>query len=255
MENFDFIDLKTAIAKFHFTLFNLFAKFQKENSLTDLKRKEAIIKLTNHVWLMDKLLINENRIATIGILQKKVLALDKTSRNELFKTLCIDRKELVDHFKSSFCTHTYKDFILVPDKGISITSYIKILETSIGFFGTIINEVFKPFYKELDKLEQENTSTKKWEELIKIELQPRLKEIESKIESKIENWKQRKDLIECAAFCQLLYDFKYFEKNTTKRVSVNLFAKSRFGTDIEIQLNSKNKSYRETHKKLLKKFF
>ncbi|MBP6023929.1 hypothetical protein [Ferruginibacter sp.] len=94
-----------------------------------------------------------------------------------------------------------------------------------------------------------------WQGFIKIELQGRLQEIENKINDKISNWKLRIDLIECAAFCQLLYDKKYFVTGATSIVSVNKFALNKYGTEITIQLKSAKRKDRNTHKKLLMKFF
>jgi len=94
-----------------------------------------------------------------------------------------------------------------------------------------------------------------WQVLIKEILQTRLIEIESKISDKIALWKQRKNLIECAAFCQLLYDKKYFEKGSTNRKTVNEFALSKYGTDISTQLGSAKKTDREKHKSLLLRLF
>lgn len=88
-------------------------------------------------------------------------------------------------------------------------------------------------------------------ELIKHDLLDRLSELECKIQDKITDWKQRKDLIGCAAFCQLLFDKKYYIKGSTNRKSVNTFALTRYGTDIETQLNSSFNKEREKHKTLL----
>ena len=88
-------------------------------------------------------------------------------------------------------------------------------------------------------------------ELIKHDLLNRLSELESKIQDKITDWKQRNDLIGCAAFCQLLFDKKYYTKGSTIRKSVNSFALTRYGTDIETQLKSSFNKEREKHKTLL----
>jgi len=99
------------------------------------------------------------------------------------------------------------------------------------------------------------TQLKTLESLIKVELHERLNEVEGKIKNKIENWKQGIDLIGCAAFCQLLYDKKYFIKGCTNRKSVNSFSLLRYGTDIEIQLHSKFRFDRDRHKTLLEVHF
>ncbi|QQR96946.1 MAG: hypothetical protein IPK18_08495 [Sphingobacteriales bacterium] len=95
----------------------------------------------------------------------------------------------------------------------------------------------------------------KWQDLIKLELQDRLVEIENKIEPKISNWKQRKSLIECAGFCQLLYDKKYFVQGSTNQKSVNSFALCKYGTDITNQLKTAKKDSRDIHKQKLNKYF
>ena len=94
-----------------------------------------------------------------------------------------------------------------------------------------------------------------WKELIIIELHDRLSEVEGKIEDKIIRWKQGEMKIECAAFCQLLFDKKYFVAKSTKRVTVNKFALSKYGADILNQLQTKFEADRENHKKLLNKYF
>jgi len=94
-----------------------------------------------------------------------------------------------------------------------------------------------------------------WKELIKIELHDRLSEVEGKIEDKISRWKQGEMKIECAAFCQLLFDKKYFVVKSTNRVTVNKFALSKYGADILNQLQTKFKPDSENHKKLLNKHF
>ena len=97
--------------------------------------------------------------------------------------------------------------------------------------------------------------TEYWKGLIKVELHNLLIGIEEKIKNKIGEWNQGKSKIECAAFCQLLFDNKYFVQGSTKRVTVNKFSLSRYGTDIEIQLQSKFKIDRNKHKLLLSRFF
>lgn len=97
--------------------------------------------------------------------------------------------------------------------------------------------------------------TESWKGLIKSELHDRLSIVESKIESKISNWKQSENKIECAAFCQLMYDNKWFIKGSTNRKTVNQFALNKYGIDISIQLISKFNVDREKHKILLKRHF
>ena len=94
-----------------------------------------------------------------------------------------------------------------------------------------------------------------WKKVIKIELHNRVTDIELKIENKISNWKQRISLIECAAFCQLLFDKKYFNAGSTRVKTVNSFSVNKYGVSIEIQLQTAKKAAREKHKKLLMKHF
>ena len=94
-----------------------------------------------------------------------------------------------------------------------------------------------------------------WKDLIIIELYDSLSMVENKIESKISQWKQGEMKIECAAFCQLLFDKKYFVTGSTKRATVNKFALNKYGMDISTQLVSKFKEDREKHKLLLRKNF
>jgi len=77
-----------------------------------------------------------------------------------------------------------------------------------------------------------------WEDLLKVELKARLEEIESKIQDKIVNWRQGKAKIECAGFCDLLYDKSYFNNKNTRVKTCNQFALSRYGCEIIIQLKS-----------------
>lgn len=107
-------------------------------------------------------------------------------------------------------------------------------------------------FTEIDKL---GVDKDHWKKLIKPELQNHLADIENMIESKIYIWKDRKQLIECAAFCQLLYDRKYFVKGSTNRATVNSFALSKYKVDIKDQLDTTRKPSREKHKILLSKYF
>ncbi|MCX6314148.1 MAG: hypothetical protein NTX08_05380 [Sphingobacteriales bacterium] len=94
-----------------------------------------------------------------------------------------------------------------------------------------------------------------WKQYIRFEFYERLSEIEKKIEDKVSEWKEGNGKIECAAFCQLLFDKKYFVKGSTKRKSVNEYSISKFGNDVYIQLESGKKNDREKHKILLNKYF
>ena len=102
---------------------------------------------------------------------------------------------------------------------------------------------------------QPPAKTESWKVLIKIELHDHLSIIESKIEDKIRQWKQNEMKIERAAFCQLLFDRKYFVAGSTNRVTVNIFAQSKYGFDIMDHLQSKYNGDRNKHKTLLNKLF
>ena len=121
----------------------------------------------------------------------------------------------------------------------------------------VLKEVIKSNEAQISRPEitQPNKPITPWETLIKVELHVRLMQIESGIQDKIAKWRERNNLIECAAFCQLLYDWKFFYKGSTKRKSVNEFALSKYKIDIEIQLQSSANEGRENHKKFLKKYF
>ena len=92
---------------------------------------------------------------------------------------------------------------------------------------------------------------------IKSELMDRLAEIEEKISSKIKDWKRKEDKIGCAAFCELLFDYKYFHPGHKKsRIkSLTEFAMLRYDNEIKVQLGGSKKPAREEHKTLLKKHF
>ncbi|MEJ7738534.1 MAG: hypothetical protein WKF97_13975 [Chitinophagaceae bacterium] len=92
-------------------------------------------------------------------------------------------------------------------------------------------------------------------DLIRDELHTRLIVIEGKILSKIERWKQGFDKIECAAFCELLFDKKYFVKGSTRIKTVNAFACSKYGNPIKNQLGKTREPARKTHKTLLSNLF
>lgn len=126
----------------------------------------------------------------------------------------------------------------------------RILQTKVKLLNLYLSWI-----KKLETTIQQ-PAAKSINELINPELQPKLfNEVEIKIASKIENWKQRFDLIECAAFCQLLHDRKYFIKGSTNRKSVNEFSLIRYGVDISIQLESSKRKDRQTHKTFLERYF
>jgi hypothetical protein len=91
--------------------------------------------------------------------------------------------------------------------------------------------------------------------LIKSELIPRLELIESKIPEKIAVWKLGQDKIQCAGFCELLYEKLYFIKKIQRIKSINSFALSRYGIDIKIQLAAAKKTDRQSHIRKFKRLF
>jgi hypothetical protein len=124
-----------------------------------------------------------------------------------------------------------------------------------------INRKIKNYFFHVQKI---NEKPKKkilcWEDLIRVGLHAHLKEIESKIEGKISNWKQRIDLIECAAFCHLLYRKFFFEETfklaeNVNRIAINAFAQSKYGIDISVQLGSTKNKDRSKQEILLSWYF
>jgi len=151
-----------------------------------------------------------------------------------------------------------------------LNSHIKIYERN----GGVKNEWYKHtkliFSNDINALQKdivlrwldENTdqetqeeNVQQWEKYIRPEFYDRLNEIEKKLGSKISEWRDGKGKIECAAFCQLLFDKKYFVKGSTNIKSVNEYSISKYGNDVDIQLRSGKKTDREKHKTLLNKYF
>jgi len=120
-----------------------------------------------------------------------------------------------------------------------------------------ISKWYKEFYepKDLESLWEIQIKNENWEALIREEFHSLILSIESKLKDKIILWKQRKSLIECAAFCELLYTKKYFVADSTRIKSVNCFAIYKYGVDIKIQLSAGKKVARDNHKKLLEYVF
>lgn len=54
--------------------------------------------------------------------------------------------------------------------------------------------------------------------------------------------------IRCAAFCEMLYEKKYIIQTKTRRITMNDFAKSRYGIDIGQALTTGKKIERKKHK-------
>jgi len=78
-------------------------------------------------------------------------------------------------------------------------------------------------------------------------------EIENKITGKENNWSDSS--IRLAAFCELLYEKKYFTEKPKKRrnlIFINDFAKKRYGKDIGAFLLGSKKTERENHKTKIK---
>ncbi|MBD0333283.1 MAG: hypothetical protein ICV66_11565 [Chitinophagaceae bacterium] len=90
---------------------------------------------------------------------------------------------------------------------------------------------------------------------IKPELHRHLEVIESRLQEKIGKWKQREKLIECAAFCEIIFERKWFVEGATRIKSLNNFALGRYGIDITNQLKAGKKEDRNTHKVRLLRFF
>jgi len=90
---------------------------------------------------------------------------------------------------------------------------------------------------------------------IKPELHARLEEIEAKMIKKIVDWcghRKKGYKIECATFCALLSDKKFFiEPGEDPLID---FARLRYHIDIELQIKRKKKEI-QNHKKLSNHFF
>ncbi len=181
-----------------------------------------------------------------NLFQEKIAAKEKINREALmdYKLSEKIRKQAlstIELFIIKFPSHPWlSDIPIILDELKSIREEIQNIPDN------------KEQFIEIDKSEVDKYH---WKKLIKPELQNHLEDIEKKIETNISTWKDRNLLIECAAFCQLLYDKRYFVKGTTNRVSVNSFAKSKYGVDIEKQLESSKRNDRNTHKTLLLKYF
>jgi len=110
------------------------------------------------------------------------------------------------------------------------------------------NDISKKSESQLDENKLEDI---KWMLLIREDFHKRLEKIETKIEAKILKWGNREALIECAAFCELLFEKKYFVPKSTRIKSVNSFAIIKYGADIKNQLATSKKADREKKKVLL----
>ncbi len=92
-------------------------------------------------------------------------------------------------------------------------------------------------------------------DFIRPEFLERILSIEQKLKDKVISWQEGTNKIECASFCELLFDKKYFIKGATRINTVNRFACSQYGIDITIQLQAAKKGDRMHHRDLLKKQF
>ncbi len=92
--------------------------------------------------------------------------------------------------------------------------------------------------------------------LIKPELiNTRLVQVEEKLKGRVTKWRMGNDKIGCAAFCELLFENRYFLNNITKRKGPTQFALSQYGLDITVQIGSGKKADRNKLKPLLKHCF
>ncbi len=165
-------NILSAIPKFHFTLVNFFNKLKNDENLKESERKKVIAELTDHAKEMDTYFLNKNRIKTINTFQSYVRVLTKEERSNFYKELCYERKRLADEFNKSYKelfsevkldeTKT-EDNSKIPNY---IKRYVELLQNSIGYFGTIINIVFKPYFNEIDKLEEDAIPIQNYFELL-----------------------------------------------------------------------------------------
>ena len=96
---------------------------------------------------------------------------------------------------------------------------------------------------------------KTWKDLVQVAFHKRVEDIEECIHDKVTNWKNGKGKIECAAYCRLIYDNNYFEKESTKVVAPVLYASMKFKIDINNQLQASKKDSLKRHIKLLARLF
>ena len=180
-------------------------------------------------------------------LKKELVILKDTAFNKY------DQKQLIvelykkqeDESPFIFLSSLYDDIQKIGDGDTSdvffLNFYDLLRESATKFvFESHRNEItewYKSKYnpKDLDSLWIVETKKDEWEELIDEDLQKKLSEIENKIQDKISIWKGGKLLIECAAFCELLYVKHYFVKGSTRIKSLNKFAKLKYNVNIENQ--------------------
>lgn len=200
------------------------AKLQTKSGLI-----EAIVKITNNLL---------TEINGVVLLEKGLIP----DANKLKLELVIESRKF--RLKQGYITNSISE-----DKG-----YRRILKEWFKDEKTFIDEI-TPLLKNLPtsdiKKEPEVSSpSQKFNalNLIKIELQDRLVSIENKMSSQVETWNRGKDKIGCAAFCEVLFDKLFFEKDATRIKSINQFALGRYGIDIKTQLKSAKKRDRTKRK-------
>lgn len=110
-----------------------------------------------------------------------------------------------------------------------------------------------------NKKQVQKNENKTWKDLVKIEFHDRVERIENEIHEKVTRWKSGKAIrgnqIECAAYCRLLFDKKYFY-DESKLVAIPVqYASMKFNIDIKNQLASSKKLEVRKHKLRFEKHF
>ncbi len=82
-----------------------------------------------------------------------------------------------------------------------------------------------------------------------------IRQLEDRMKEKVSSWKKGYDKIECAAFCELLYENGYFVEGSTRIKTLKSFALSRYHLDIENALRTSKNEDRKTHKIKLRRYF
>lgn len=95
-------------------------------------------------------------------------------------------------------------------------------------------------------------------EMIDSRLQERFTKVEALLTDKTEKWRSGNDKIGCAAFCELLFEKKYFVNAGSDRVvKSKTFAKVRYGLDLgsALNLDKNKKGSRNKHKRYFETIF
>lgn len=124
-------------------------------------------------------------------------------------------------------------------------------------------KIIKLFHEYILKIDQDADNKKQaqkienqtWKDLIRFEFHDLVESIEDRIHDKVTSWKNGKDKIGCAAYCRLIFDNKYFEKESTKVVTPVQYASMKFKIDINIQLQTSKKDSLKKHMNLLAHYF